>query len=180
MLYTGFGIFLTLRILSPGLGIFLTLGIFIPEIRDFFQSWDFYPRDSGFLSSGFGILIPEIRDFYPRDSGFFLISGFSLNPGDIPGIKNRDRDFFFVGWEFSRIKNYNELFLQLSYQDLAPRHTHPRYYNLVFVFWCRLQSSNPRLRLIKVNLFLRLVFLKHSQPSCSIPSILRNIQSQNY
>ena len=44
----------------------------------FFQDRDFFtaefwaiPRDSGFLDS---------RDFYPRESGFFLISGF-LSPG---------------------------------------------------------------------------------------------------
>ena len=61
---------------SPGFGIF-------------FQSRNFYSRDSRFFAS---------RDFNPGDSGFFLISGFlssgfllnSLDLRKIPGI----RDFF--------------------------------------------------------------------------------------
>ena len=75
---------------SPGFGIFFSLGIFIPGIRDFFKSRDFYPRDSGFflisgfLSLEFGIFIPRIRDFF----GIFDLR-------DIPGIfYPRDRDFF--------------------------------------------------------------------------------------
>ena len=40
----------------------------IPRIRDFFESRDFYPRDSGFFLN-FGI-------FYPRDQDFFREMGY--------------------------------------------------------------------------------------------------------
>ena len=60
------GLFYSLGILSLRFGIFLSLGIFIPGIRGFHWFRDFYPRDSGFLSLGFGIF--NLRDI----SGIFI------------------------------------------------------------------------------------------------------------
>ena len=72
--------FLSLGIFILGIRDFLSLGIFISGIRDFSKSQDFNPRDSGFfLISGFlsrdFCEIPEIRDFYLRHIPGIVILG---------------------------------------------------------------------------------------------------------